>query len=100
LKKAVHDRTLALQTAHGLPAAAPVPADLVFASASGLDPHISPAGAYFQLGRVSQARGFTPAQTQACRELITRLVESPQFGVFGSPRVNVLLLNAELDALK
>jgi K+-transporting ATPase ATPase C chain len=100
LKKAVHDRTLALQTAHHLPASAPVPADLVFASASGLDPHISPAAAEFQLQRVAQARHFTPEQTQTCRALIARLTKGPQFGVLGSPRVNVLLLNGELDALK
>jgi K+-transporting ATPase ATPase C chain len=73
---------------------------LVFASASGLDPHISPAAAEFQLQRVAQARHFTPEQTQTCRALIARLTKGPQFGVLGSPRVNVLLLNGELDALK
>jgi len=100
LKKAVHDRTLALQTAHGLSASSHVPADLVFASGSGLDPHISPEAANFQLARVAQARGFNPAQIQTCRALIARLTETPQFGVLGASRVNVLLLNVELDALK
>jgi K+-transporting ATPase ATPase C chain len=100
LKKTVHDRTLALQTAHSLSASSPVPADLVFASGSGLDPHISPEAANFQLARVAQARGFNPAQAQTCRALIARLTETPQFGVLGASRVNVLLLNAELDALK
>jgi K+-transporting ATPase ATPase C chain len=73
---------------------------MIFASASGLDPHISPSAAFFQLDRVASARGFTPGEKQRCQELVRRSVEAPQFGFLGQARVNVLLLNLELDALK
>jgi len=100
LQLAVRARTAALQTAHGLPPSAPVPADLVFASGSGLDPDISPAAAEFQVGRIARERHFTPAQTQSCRALVARMTARPQFGLLGQPRVNVLLLNRELDELE
>lgn len=95
LKDAVESRVKALRTAD--PGnTQPVPIDLVTASASGLDPHISPAAADYQIARVARARGLAP---QAVRNLVVQHTEARQWGVFGEPRVNVLELNLALDAL-
>jgi potassium-transporting ATPase KdpC subunit len=72
----------------------PIPADLVTASGSGLDPDISPASAEFQVPRVAKARGIKPDEL---RRIVAKHTQTRQFGIFGEARVNVLELNLDLD---
>ena len=93
LTDAVTDRVKALRDADPGNKAA-VPVDLVTASGSGLDPHISPAAAEYQVARVARERKLSPARV---RELVTQATEERQWGVLGEARVNVLALNLALD---
>lgn len=72
-----------------------IPSDMATASASGLDPHISPGNAALQIRRIASARGVSPG---AVRQLVTTYTEGRQFGFLGDPRVNVLRLNLALDS--
>jgi len=96
LKAAVQMRITALLTADNANRL-PIPVDLVTASGSGLDPHISPASALFQVSRVAQARG---ADKKNIEELVRLHIRDRQFGVFGEPTVHVLRLNMALDAMR
>lgn len=93
LAETVKARIAALKTAD-LGNTAPVPLDLVTASGSGLDPHISPAAAAWQAPRIARLRGLAPDHVHA---LIEKYTDGRQFGVLGEPRVNVLRLNLVLD---
>jgi len=96
LKEAVEGRVKALRDAGASPTM-PVPVDLVTASASGLDPHISPAAAAYQVARVAKVRGIPEAKVQ---ELVAQNTAGRQLGILGEPVVNVLTLNLALDKVK
>jgi K+-transporting ATPase ATPase C chain len=93
LLEAVQGRIKALQAADPSNTA-PIPVDLVTASGSGLDPHISPAAAVYQVGRVGRARGMSEA---AMRQVVAQHTEGRTLGLLGEPRVNVLAVNLALD---
>jgi potassium-transporting ATPase KdpC subunit len=93
LVKAVQERIAALQKADP-DNEAPIPVDLVTSSASGLDPHISPAAAAYQIHRVAEARNM---DEKTIRELVVKHTEGRTFGLLGEPRVNVVELNLDLD---
>jgi len=96
LREAVTGRIAALRAADPQ-ATGPVPVDLVTASASGLDPDISPAAADYQVRRVARARGLSE---QAVRQFVHQRTTGREFGILGEPRVNVLELNLRLDGLR
>lgn len=77
-----------------------IPQDLLFASGSGVDPEIGTEAAYFQIARVAKARNFDDKQKQKLVELVNASVRNPQLGILGMKRVNVLLLNINLDKIK
>ena len=94
LQTNVLNNAKAFRDGNKLPADAPVPADMVFTSGSGLDPHISPEAARLQIARVAGERKLSE---ETVRVLVEKFVEPPQLGFLGEPRVNVLRLNLALD---
>ena len=76
-----------------------IPKEMVFASASGLDPHISPEAALLQVERIIRARNFSNGQKEELLNDIKNMTETPQFLLFGEPRINVLILNLDLDKI-
>jgi len=94
LNDSIKAAVIAYRTANGLAADAPVPADAVTSSGSGLDPHISLANAGLQAARVAKARGLPVSQVQA---LVAQIARDRDWGIFGEPVVNVLQLNLALD---
>jgi K+-transporting ATPase ATPase C chain len=96
LRDAIAQNLADYRAQNGLATNAPVPADAVTGSGSGLDPHISPQNAALQADRVAKARGLTPEHV---RELITQNTDRADLGFLGDPGVNVLRLNLALDAL-
>lgn len=97
LAEALAERAASLRAAHPEQAGLAIPGDLLTASASGLDPHISPAAAQWQVARVARERGLTPTVVQA---LVSANTTGRLWGIFGEPVVNVLALNLALDKVK
>jgi len=100
LVKQVNDRKAAFIKINGLDKNTEVPSDMLFASASGLDPHISPRAAFLQVKRIAETRHFTITQKNKLTQLVKEKTEVPQIGILGEERVNVLELNIALDKLK
>jgi len=96
LQTNVMNNAAAFISGNNLPTNTTLPADIVFASGSGLDPHISPEAARLQIARVAASRGLS---SDKVKELVEQFVEPPQWGFLGEARVNVLLLNVALDQL-
>ncbi len=99
LKKLVEMRREDFIRANHLPAGTLVPGDMLYASASGLDPDISPKAAELQIDRVARARGFDAKETEELKGIVESHIQRRQLGFLGEPRVNVLLLNIALDSL-
>jgi K+-transporting ATPase ATPase C chain len=100
LRDLVTSRKSHFQLFNHLDSLATVPSVMLFASASGLDPHITPEAAYFQVDRIASARNFNSDQKQKLLQLIKYQTERPQLLLLGEKRVNVLLLNLEVDKIK
>jgi len=99
LKKQVTARRTSFANANSMTEISAIPKEMIFASGSGLDPHISPEAAYLQLDRVAKARKFNESQKHNVKLLIKNKTEGLQYSIFGEERVNVLALNLELDQI-
>jgi len=100
MQDSANARTAQFKLQNNLSAATVVPKDMLFASASGVDPHISPEAAQLQIERIAKVRGFNPMQLSSLKKLVEDFTEGPQMKLFGNPRVNVLKLNLAVDELQ
>jgi K+-transporting ATPase ATPase C chain len=100
LKKQVAERRKSFATKNSVADTSSIPKEMIFASGSGLDPHISPEAALLQLNRVAMARNLNETQKQKVEQLIRSKTEEPQYYLFGEPRINVFELNLALDSIK
>ena len=100
LKKQVTIRRILFATRNSITDITSIPKEMIFASCSGLDPHISPEAALCQLERVAAARKFNASQKQKVQQLIKDNTEEAQYYLFGEPRINVFKLNLALDNLR
>jgi len=100
LKDLVNKRRKDFLTYNHLDSLTIIPSEMLFASASGLDPHISPQAALLQVDRIAKARNFNTIQKKKLVQCINTLKKPPQFLLFGEKRINVLLLNLEADKIQ
>jgi K+-transporting ATPase ATPase C chain len=100
LRKVVEERKKDFLRGNGLAETTVVPADMLFASGSGIDPHISPQSAFLQVERVARVRGYSSERKAVLEKLVRSNIEGPEFRLFGMARVNVLELNLALDDLR
>jgi K+-transporting ATPase ATPase C chain len=100
LKKQVTARRALFAKINSITDEATIPKEMIFASASGLDPHISPQAALMQVERISKARQFDNSEREKLLKIINELTEGPQFLFFGEQRINVLSLNIELNKIR
>ncbi len=100
LQKQVSERRMLFAARNSITDLASIPKEMIFASASGLDPHISPEAALCQLNRVATARNFNAVQKQKIHQLIKGMTEGPQYFIFGEPRINVFKLNLAVDNIR
>jgi K+-transporting ATPase ATPase C chain len=100
LKEMVAKRKEDFLSNNMLPDTTAVPPEMLFASASGLDPHISPRSAYLQVERIARSRKFNEEQKHRLNLTLAKMTEKPQYSLFGEERINVFLLNLELDKIK
>ena len=99
LRDDVNKRRLDFRVTNGLNESVSVPSDMLFTSASGLDPHISPDAARLQVNRIAASRKFTDFQKAELDSVVEHSIEPPQVGILGESRVNVLMLNMKLEGM-
>ena len=100
LKQLVDERTERWNTCNLDTGKEPIPSEMLLASASGLDPHITPKSAMLQIDRIAKARKFNDEKIQQLIKIVNKQTELPQFSFLGESRINVLVLNLALDTIK